>query len=104
MSFDKIPDELRRRPQWVVWKHETAGDGKPIKPPYCADGRGKASSTDPNTWSTFEAAVEAAGDGFEGIGFALSAEDPFCFVDLDGVIVVDEIHPSAFKIVRPLDS
>jgi primase/DNA polymerase family protein len=103
MSYRNIPEELRARPQWVVWKRETNGQGELIKPPYRADRGGKASSTDPNTWTTFEIAVMAAENGFAGIGFALSPDDPFCFVDLDGA-VSEEIHPAAREIVQRLDS
>ena len=36
-------------------------DGKPTKVPYRADGAGRASSTDPATWATFEAASRGRG-------------------------------------------
>ncbi len=103
MSFNNIPAELRARRQWVVWKHEVEPDGRPIKPPYRVDGSEKARSTDPSTWSTFEEAV-AAVSGFDGIGFALSAEDPFCLIDLDGVIANGEVHSVAATIVTLLAS
>ena len=61
-AFDAIPAELRERPQWVVWSAEKR-DGKTTKVPYRADLRGRASSTDPATWSTFDAAVVAAKAG-----------------------------------------
>jgi putative DNA primase/helicase len=81
--YDAIPVELRERAQWVVWRLEQR-DGKTTKVPYRADGAGKASSTKPDTWATFEAAV-AAVDGFSasGIGFVFSPDDPYVGVDLD---------------------
>lgn len=51
--FDNIPDELKILPQWVLWKAETR-EGKITKPPYKPQG-GFANSTDPLTWSTFDA-------------------------------------------------
>ncbi len=83
--LDNIPEEMRRRPQWVVWKLETRGD-KLTKIPYIAGGVGKAKSTDSETWRTFEEAVQAlkASPGrYNGVGFAFCSADPFVGVDLD---------------------
>ena len=43
VNFDNIPDELRARPQWVLWRWEqradrTTGESKWTKPPYQPDG------------------------------------------------------------------
>jgi putative DNA primase/helicase len=76
-----IPSELRERPQWVVWRYEERDD-KRTKVPYRADGQGRASSTDPSTWASYDAAV-AASDTSDGIGFVFSADDPFVGIDLD---------------------
>ena len=83
MSVDAIPQELRERPQWVVWRIEER-DGKPTKVPYRADGGGRASSTDAATWASFAIAREAV-DALkaDGIGFVFSPDDPFVGVDLD---------------------
>jgi primase-polymerase (primpol)-like protein len=81
--LDNIPEEMRRRPQWVVWKLETRGD-KLTKIPYIGGGVGKASSTDSETWRTFEEAAQALKTGrYDGIGFVFSSGDPFAGVDLD---------------------
>src|SRR5215211_920403 len=81
--LENIPEELRQRPQWVVWKLEKR-DGKPTKIPYIAGGVGKASSTDSLTWRPFEEAVQALEGGrYDGIGFMFSSGDPFAGVDLD---------------------
>jgi primase-polymerase (primpol)-like protein len=82
-AFDRIPAELRERDQWVLSRFEER-DGKTTKVPYRADGAGRASSTDPSTWSTFEAAVAGA-DALDadGIGFVFSQDDPYCGIDLD---------------------
>lgn len=81
-AFDRIPAELRERDQWVVWRSEDR-DGKPTKVPYQADGRGRASSTKPTTWATFDEAVAAAAT-YDGIGYVFAPDDPFCGLDLDG--------------------
>ena len=83
--LENIPEELRSRPQWVVWKLEKRpGDDKPTKIPYIAGGVGRASSTDSLTWRTFEVAVQALEAGrYDGIGFMFSSGDPYAGVDLD---------------------
>ncbi len=76
-ALDNIPEELRRRPQWVTHKE---------KVPYIAGGVGKASSTDSGTWRTFEEAVQAlkASPGrYSGVGFVFTSGDPYAGIDLD---------------------
>ncbi len=81
--LDNIPEELRRRPQWVVWKLETR-DGKPTKVPYIAGGVGRADTTDLMTWRTFEEAVQALKTGrYEGVGFVFCSGDKYTGIDLD---------------------
>lgn len=81
--LDNIPEELRQRRQWLVWKLEQR-DGKPTKIPYIAGGVGKASSTDSLTWRTFDEAVQALRTSrYDGIGFVFSSGDPYAGVDLD---------------------
>jgi putative DNA primase/helicase len=83
LNPDCLPEELRQRRQWVVWKLEER-DGKPTKIPYIAGGGGKASSTDSLTWRSFEEAVRALETGrYDGLGFVFSSGDPFAGVDLD---------------------
>jgi hypothetical protein len=87
--FAAIPSELRERPQWVLWVYEER-DGKLTKAPYQArNPKRRASSTDAETWATFEEAIAAVGQG-DGIGFVFSAEDPYFGVDLDGELDADE--------------
>ena len=81
---ENIPDELKVRPQWVVWK---AVGEKPDKVPYSIRTRRKASSTDLMTWSTFEEALRAyESDGYDGVGFVFSSGDPYVGVDLDDCV------------------
>ena len=100
-----VPAELRDRPQWVCWRFEER-DGKSTKVPYRADGHGRASTTDPATWATFEDAVSAADWlDFDGVGFVFTDDDPFCGVDFDACL--DEnglLHPDAGAILVALDS
>jgi putative DNA primase/helicase len=85
LNLDCLPEELRQRPQWVVWKLEKRrGEDKPTKMPYIAGGVGRAKSTDLMTWRTFEEALQALGTGrYSGVGFVFCSADPFVGVDLD---------------------
>ena len=102
-SFDRIPQELRERAQWVVWRKEHR-NGRLTKVPYNAAGGTRASTTDPDTWTTFEMAT-AASDRFDGMGFVFHGGDPYCGVDLDSCIDAHgDLHPAAAAIVEGLDS
>ncbi len=103
--LDNLPAEIRGRIQFVVYKLEER-DGKPTKIPYIAGGVGKASSTDSETWRTFDEAVQALRTGrYDGIGFVFSSGDPFAGVDLDNCRNPEtgELEDWAAEIVRNLD-
>ena len=73
--LENIPEELRRRTQWVAWRLEER-DGANNKVPYIAGGVGKASSTDSLAWRTFEEALQALETGrYNGVGFVFSSDD-----------------------------
>lgn len=78
------PQELRERPQWVVWRLEER-DGKPTKVPHNARTGKMAMSTNRATWSTYEEALAFYQEHswVSGIGFVLSEDDPYSGVDLD---------------------
>jgi putative DNA primase/helicase len=81
----QLPDELKAEDSWVLWKKKRR-NGKATKVIYQSDHR-QASSTDPATWTTFEAVVEAfERDGFfDGIGFVFHSESPYAGADIDDV-------------------
>lgn len=82
--FDNIPDEIKGYPQWCIWRYEERQSEKPTKVPYSARTGRLASVTDSNTWATFEEAKNAHRlSGYDGIGFILTENDPFTFIDLD---------------------
>jgi putative DNA primase/helicase len=95
-----IPQELKVRPQWVVWK---AIGEKPDKVPYSAKDGLKASSTDLMTWSAFEETLEALYSGlYSGVGFVVSSADPFTGIDLDRCVDAQtgEVAGWAMEVVR----
>jgi hypothetical protein len=63
---------LTKHRRWVLWKWELNKQGKWTKVPYRATyPNKKASSSDPETWSTYEAALATA-ERADGIGYMLS--------------------------------
>lgn len=81
-----VPEELRAYKSWVLWRLEEKESGtKPTKVPYSVSGY-PASVNTPSSWCDFESAVSMLNqhpDHFAGIGFVLSENDPFAFIDLD---------------------
>ena len=83
-----VPSTLHNRKQWIVWQYQPdPGKDKPKKMPMRFSGRrfSKGSSTDATTYLSFEDALVLYRDHvqLDGIGFALTDDDPFTVVDLD---------------------
>lgn len=103
---EAIPQELKVRPQWVVWKLEQR-NGQFTKVPYRAKSGKKASVTNHQHWVTFAEAFHALGSGrYSGVGFVLTAEDPFVGIDLDHCrdATTGVIEPWALALVNKLAS
>ena len=85
MHFDKIPTEMTRYNQWIVWRLEDLDSKKPTKTPYCPHTGRLASVTNPDNWGTFEQAkhVLETTNVYDGLGFVLTEADPYAFIDLD---------------------
>ena len=100
---ENIPEQLKARPQWVVWK---AVGNKPDKVPYSARTDRKASSTDLMTWGTFEESLKAYDNGeYAGLGFVFSSADPYTGIDLDNCVGGDgEIAQWALETARYFNS
>ena len=79
MTKTNIPEELRRRPQWVNWRIEIR-DGEETKVPVNPHTGGRASTTEPSTWGTFD---EAIAKDPERLGYVFSEDDPYTGIDLD---------------------
>lgn len=74
-----LPEELKALPQWVC-----AGPNKiPIDP---KTGE-VANVMDPSTWASYDVAVAA---GFPHVGFVLTKNDPYCFIDLDEPVTAEQ--------------
>jgi hypothetical protein len=102
-ALSRVPEELRARRQWVVWRFERR-DGRPTKVPYRVDIGSRAAVDDPRSWTTFEDASTFAREHADGTGFVFTTSDPFVGVDLDDCIVDGKLHPEAADIMRRLNT
>jgi len=110
VNTDAIPDELKQRPQWFLWRYETR-DGKPQKVPKQLDCLTNASSTDAKTWSTFQEVtatytLECDRQSLGGIAYVFAVDDPFFGVDLDACRdpQTGNLTDWANKVVKLIDS
>ena len=112
-KYDNIPEELKSLPQWVGFFRISSKNGKTTKKPVNVRTLYGASTTNPDTWGTFEQAVLSIGKTarvgedtgiIEGIGFVFSP--PYCGIDLDNVVDRDtgEINPEALDVVENMRS
>jgi putative DNA primase/helicase len=79
-----IPEALRERRQWVVWRAERRKD-ELTKIPYQITGE-LASVSDLVTWTDFEECLASYRQGaphFDGLGYVFCAADPYIGLDLD---------------------
>jgi putative DNA primase/helicase len=105
-----IPEEMKQAPRWVCWAavEKVRNDGTrhfTKEPRQARDPSRKASSTNPATWSDFQAAMAAYEAGTaSGIGFVLG--DGWAGVDLDDVLNAEGngVTREAEEIVGRLDS
>jgi putative DNA primase/helicase len=104
-DFERVPEELKNRRQWIVWRYELR-NGKWTKVPYNARNAGPASSTDLETWVYFgDAAQGFENGGWHGLGFVFSSGDPYAGVDLDDVRDPEtgEIEERAQRVINAFD-
>ena len=82
---ENIPAELKTIPHWVLWRASwKEKEQKWSKVPYSVHTIHCAKSNDPKSWADFDKVYgRYLNNGFDGIGFVLSADDGFSGVDLD---------------------
>jgi putative DNA primase/helicase len=80
---ERIPASLTENDHWVCWE-TIMRDDKPTKRPIVPTTGDSASTTDPDTWSSFQDALEGLETyDVDGIGFVFHESDPFVGIDLD---------------------
>ena len=96
--YDNIPEDLRRLNQWVC-------ANKDSKVPMQANRPYAASSTDPNTWASFEDALWAVQHGYyDYLGFVFN-DNGIVGIDIDdGYTPNGYVSTLASDIVRECDS
>lgn len=103
-NVDSIPDELRRRRQWICWEL-VERNGKTTKVPKRADSGGNAKSTDPDTWCDFETAVKGCDKhNLDGIGFVFAGDREVTGLDLDHVLIDGEVAEAYAWVVGAADT
>ena len=81
--WERIPQALRQRAQWLLARQDARGA---LKVPSSVNSHGEVvdgSSTNRATWLTFEQAVHYAKRLNMAIGYVLAFDDPFTCIDLD---------------------
>lgn len=96
--FEKIPAELKMLPRWVC-----AWDGG--KCPMQSVEKKAASSINPATWSSYQAAQTAVGDGvYDNLGFVFNG-DGYVGIDIDAGFDEDGfLTPLAIDIIGKCES
>jgi len=102
MTFEKIPEELKKLDRWVCWRIEER-NGQKTKVPINPLTGGRAMSNNPATWGTFYDAIERK--DVKGIGFMFNG-DGIVGVDIDNCRnpVTGEIEDFAKDIINTIDS
>ena len=116
-SWNNIPQELKDKPQWVCYMMPMDPEkGKPDKIPINPRTLWGASSTNPDTWGTFQDAVEQVGktghckrkgetisSPIVGIGFVFNG-DGVAGIDFDHCIVDGKMDPWVGEWIRRFNS
>jgi putative DNA primase/helicase len=113
-DYSKLPAELRRSTRWLVWRLQDSNGRLRCKVPFDAKNHSRmASSTDPDTWSDFDTAVNhpiapdqqyATEVNNSGIGLVIA--EPYIAVDIDKVrdTVTGVVDEWALELLRGLNS
>ena len=91
---------MKERKNFILWKLETDDKRRQRKIPYSPLYDGKASTTNPDTWTTYENAMESLKTGkYDGIGYVL--DEGIVFIDLDHCRTADgSLTPLAHNIIH----
>lgn len=96
-------EKIKNLPIWLLWKKEVRNE-KPTKVPYKSPSV-YASSTDPDTWSTYNNLKNRyfknhETDGNRGIGIVFEDSANIIGIDFDHCIFNDKLHPDVESFVK----
>lgn len=103
MTNKYYPETLKDLPIWTLWKLEHDKNDRPTKVPYSVKYDGHASSTNPNTWGTFNEAenkLNSRPNYYDGISIVISKEYGLVFIDVDHCLNDDGVmNDTVYSIV-----
>lgn len=88
VNKEEIPEELKRLDKWVLWRAEWNNKKEDYKKvPYATEGN-KASSTNSDTWNSFDNVIDILenDNSFSGIGYVLNTDDDYICLDIDDAV------------------
>lgn len=94
MNSKHYPESLKALPIWTLWRLEPDRKGRQTKIPYSPHYDGRASSTNPKTWGTFDEAVrknESRPGYYNGIALIISKDYDLVFIDIDHCVDADGV-------------
>lgn len=100
--IQNVPDELKSNGRWCVWRYESRpNSSKPAKVPYNPATGQRADVSAPQTFGTYNEAVQALPNGYDGMGILIA--DGIVAIDLDNVIDDQgNLSPMAADIVKTM--
>lgn len=102
---EKVPEELRKLSRWVAWDGRLTDAGRVSKAPLNPATGGIAKTNRPETWASFESALQFAqrDSRVGGLGLVLTDGD-YWALDLDHVVDkrTGEIEPEASRFLASL--
>lgn len=103
-----FPDTLVNLPIWILWKLEPDDKGRMTKVPYSGKYDGRASSSNPNTWTTFDCVMsklKRTGSQYNGIGVCVDKSHRLIFIDIDHCVDEEgQVADHALDIVNHMES
>ena len=88
------PETLKTLPIWILWRLESDPKGRATKVPYSAQYNGRASSTNPASWGTFNQAAykyKSRPEYYSGIAIVISKDYGLVFIDIDHCVDEDGV-------------
>lgn len=101
-STNQIPEALQSREQWVCWSTDN-GEEYPVNP----TSGDRANPSEPDTLAGFRTAntlAESAAAEMEGLGFAVTDEDPIVGVRLNDAVTDGVLEDWAENIISKVDT